>query len=82
MVIDFIQQIGVPRTENKYLHFARLDKVASLEEIEGVVFLANPDMLSYAREGYYDYQDITRLSLFHALREAQPVGVCFSCLYT
>ena len=36
MVIDFIQQIGVPRTE----------KVESLEEIEGVVFLANPDMLS------------------------------------
>ena len=46
MVIDFIQQIGVPRTENKYLHFARIDKVESLEEIEGVVFLANPDMLS------------------------------------
>ena len=38
--------IGVPRTENKYLHFARIDKVESLEEIEGVVFLANPDMLS------------------------------------
>ena len=37
MVIDFIQQIGVPRTENKYLHFARIDKVESLEEIEGVV---------------------------------------------
>ena len=34
------------RTENKYLHFARIDKVESLEEIEGVVFLANPDMLS------------------------------------
>lgn len=46
MVIDFIQQIGVPRTGNKYLHFARIDKVESLEEIEGVVFLANPDMLS------------------------------------
>lgn len=30
MVIDFIQQIGVPRTENKYLHFARIDKVESL----------------------------------------------------
>ena len=29
MVIDFIQQIGVPRTENKYLHFARIDCVVS-----------------------------------------------------
>ena len=46
MVIDFIQQIRVPRTEKKYLHFARIDKVESLEEMEGVVFLANPDMLS------------------------------------
>ena len=46
MVIDFIQQIRVPRTEKEYLHFARIDKVESLEEMEGVVFLANPDMLS------------------------------------
>ncbi|SDI45746.1 DUF169 domain-containing protein [Bacteroides ovatus] len=45
-VIDYIEQMGVSRTENKYLHFARIDKVESLEEIEGVVFLANPDMLS------------------------------------
>ena len=55
MVIDFIQQIGVSRTENKYLHFARIDKVESLEEIEGVVFLANP---GYAFRldhlGFYD----------------------------
>lgn len=46
MVTDFIQQIGVPRTENKYLHFARIDKVEDLNNKEGVMFIANPDMLS------------------------------------
>lgn len=46
MVIDFVEQIGVSRTEKKYLHFARIDKVKSFEEVEGIVFLANPDMLS------------------------------------
>ncbi len=46
MVIDFIQQIGVLKAEKKYLHFARIDKMESLEEVEGVVFIANPDMLS------------------------------------
>lgn len=46
MVKDFIEQVGVPRAEKKYLHFARIDKVESLEEKEGVMFIANPDMLS------------------------------------
>lgn len=46
MVIDFIKAVGVPRTENNYLHFARIDKLKDLEEAEGVLFLANPDMLS------------------------------------
>ena len=46
MVKDFIEQVGVPRAEKKYLHFARIDKVESLDEMEGVMFIANPDMLS------------------------------------
>lgn len=46
MVTDFIRQVGVPKTEKRYLHFARIDKVKELEEAEGVMFLANPDMLS------------------------------------
>ena len=36
MVIDFVEQIGVSRTEKKYLHFARIDKVKSFEEVEGM----------------------------------------------
>lgn len=46
MVTDFIQQIGVPKAEMDYLHFARIDKVQELEKMEAIMFLANPDMLS------------------------------------
>lgn len=46
MVTEFVDQLGVPMTEKKYLHFARIDKVRELEEKEGVLFLASPDMLS------------------------------------
>lgn len=55
MVIDFIQQVGVPRTEMEYLHFARIDKVENLDEAEGVMFIANPDVLSgLTTWAYYD----------------------------
>ena len=53
--IDFIQQIGVLKAEKKYLHFARIDRIESLKEVEGVVFIANPDMLSgLTTWAYYD----------------------------
>lgn len=55
MVIDFIQQTGVPKAEKDYLHFARIDKVESLDEAEGVMFIANPDILSgLTTWAYYD----------------------------
>ena len=43
---DFIKQIQVPRTEKAYLHFARIDKLASFDHVEGLLFLATPDILS------------------------------------
>ena len=46
MVIEYIDRLGVTKTENRYLHFARMDKVDSLDLIEGVLFLATPDILS------------------------------------
>lgn len=46
MVTEFIQNMGVPKADKKFLHFARIDKVKDLDEMEGVMFLANPDMLS------------------------------------
>lgn len=46
MVTDFIKQIQVPRTEKAYLHFARIDKLASFDHVESLLFLATPDILS------------------------------------
>ena len=40
------EQIQVPRTEKAYLHFARIDKLASFDDVEGLLFLATPDILS------------------------------------
>lgn len=46
MVKEFVNQLQVPKSLKQYLHFARIDKVKQLEEMEGVLFLATPDMLS------------------------------------
>lgn len=46
MVTDFVEQIGVPRAEKAYLHFARIDKLDTLDDVEGLLFLATPDILS------------------------------------
>lgn len=45
-VIDFIQKTQVSKVEKTYLHFARIDKIASFDKVEGVLFLATPDMLA------------------------------------
>ena len=46
MVIDFIQELQVPKAEKAYLHFARIDKIGSFDKVEGILFLATPDMLA------------------------------------
>lgn len=46
MVLDFVNELGVPRTEREFLNFARIDKVDSFDGVEGVLFLATPDILS------------------------------------
>ena len=46
MVIDFIQELQVPKAEKAYLHFARIDKIGSFDKMEGILFLATPDMLA------------------------------------
>ncbi len=54
-VIDFLQELQVPRTEYTYLHFARIDKIPSFEIAEGILFLVTPDMLSgLATWAYFD----------------------------
>lgn len=46
MVLDFIEGLGVPLTEKAYLNFIQLDKLDSFEQVEAILFLATPDMLS------------------------------------
>lgn len=46
MVCEFIEELGVPQAPQKYLHFARIDRVESFDGLEGVLFLATPDILS------------------------------------
>lgn len=46
MVTEFIKQIGVPKAEHRYLHFARIDRIDSLENKEGILFLPTSDILS------------------------------------
>lgn len=46
MVVSFINQIQVPRAESGYLHFTRIDNLSSFDSVEGLLFLANPDILS------------------------------------
>ena len=46
MVVDYIQGLGMKRAEKPFLNFIRIDKAASFEGTEGVLFYATPDMLS------------------------------------
>lgn len=46
MVLEFIKNLGVPLTNRKYLNFARIDQVETFDEVEGILFLATPDILS------------------------------------
>jgi len=45
-VVEYINDMGVERTSRQYLHFARIDRIASFDEVEGLLFLATPDILS------------------------------------
>lgn len=55
MVLDFIQEIQVPQADKTYLHFARIDQISSFDQVEGIMFLATPDMLSgLATWAYFD----------------------------
>lgn len=46
MVVEYLEKLGVPSATKKFLNFARLDKVDSFDDIEGVLFFATPDILS------------------------------------
>ena len=45
-VLDFINELDVPRCSAPFLNLARIDCVESLEDKEALLFLATPDVLS------------------------------------
>ena len=42
MVVDFVNELQISRTDKAYLHFARIDKIPSFDEVEGLLFLPIP----------------------------------------
>lgn len=46
MVIEFVEQLGVSLTNRKYLNFVRIDRIETFDKVEGILFLATPDILS------------------------------------
>lgn len=46
MVADFINEIQILKTNKKFLHFARIDQINSLDEVEGLFFSGYPGYTS------------------------------------
>lgn len=46
MVVDFVESIGFSPTEKAYRNFARIDDLDTLEQAEGIIFFATPDVLT------------------------------------
>lgn len=58
MVIEYVDELGLSLTEKQYLNFARVDQIDSFEGIEGILFLATPDVLSGLTSwAYFDSND-------------------------
>lgn len=58
LVKEYVQELDIPRTEKRWLHFARIDKLESFDGVEGILFLATPDILSgLATWAYFDTND-------------------------
>lgn len=45
-VREYIRHMNIHLTEKPYLNFIRIDKLTSLNEVEGILFFATPDVLS------------------------------------
>lgn len=45
-VVACIKEINVQEASGRYIHFARLDRIDSFDGVEGLLFLATPDVLS------------------------------------
>ncbi|TKG97250.1 hypothetical protein EYV94_02125 [Puteibacter caeruleilacunae] len=46
MVTKFIDDLNMPDAPAAYINFASIDKISSLDDKEGIIFFATPDILS------------------------------------
>lgn len=57
-VLEFVKDIDVKRGGFPCVNFVRLDKLESLDELEGLIFFATPDVLSgLCGWAFFDYND-------------------------
>ena len=45
-VKEYIEGLGIHPAEKPYLNFVRMDRISSLDDVEGILFFATPDVLS------------------------------------
>lgn len=57
-VKEYIDRLGIRLSEKPYLNFMRMDRIDSLDEVEGILFFATPDVLSgLCSWAFYDNND-------------------------
>ena len=44
-VKEYVNELEIELTDKKYLNFVRIDKVNTLDDVEGILFFATPDIL-------------------------------------
>ena len=55
---EYIDRLGIRLSEKPYLNFMRMDRIDSLDEVEGILFFATPDVLSgLCSWAFYDNND-------------------------
>lgn len=57
-VEEYIARLGIRLSEKPYLNFVRMDHIDNLDEVEGILFFAVPDVLSgLCSWAFYDNND-------------------------
>lgn len=57
-VKEYIDRLGIRLSEKPYLNFVRMDCIANMDEVEGIIFFATPDVLSgLCSWAFYDNND-------------------------
>lgn len=57
-VKEYIEGLDIHLAEKPYLNFVRMDRISSLDDVEGILFFATPDVLSgLCSWAFYDNND-------------------------